>query len=726
MEATRYTYTTKPLVLAVTNLLKLVDDYGNITNTAFMSYDYATEYGKATLSDDADVVVSATVDVPKYVIDFGLPVTFNLDGNPLISGYETIVKAESRYGKVTFDGLSVTYTPNQVLPGADFIRLTIADEAGSTDNIGYGVRIYPATSVYYDESFLTYEGSWTHTTPSEKPTQTTTVLGGNSNGQNHYGFDSAYANNASMASCASSGTVGDMASFTFTGSGFQLYANSKAAENGNPGSGIVTVYSRGKLSKLYLINTILAPGNSALTQNQKAGTYYGLPIISETSLPWGEYTVQIKHTNNNNPIFIDGVRILNTIDESHLTEATASQSIYYADKEDRPVFYEVRDAVLKSVITDQTTSNYIADPKNPRDSRVEAVSQMAGQIYNANAAEASAVVFTSGTNITSDNAQDLLDNGPKNELYLYPGQTLVFNVKTDRVVQLGLKSPTGGAQFELFVNNTENDLSSISTPVDMFYMIAGPGGSEHTVSIKVISGLLSVTLLKICDDPNAGFAALTENDLEQALLNLYGLAEDDQPKDPVIPEDPTVPEGPTVPEDPTIPEEPTIPEDPTVPEDPTIPDEPDEPVVTYADAVLNVKFYDCWGRVLSRGTLSENGVAGEAAVFSASSILSAAALPGQYAFVDPSAVSDTSVAYGENSTVSVRIGKVASMKIKYVNIFGQTLGTETVSRIQSQIGLCCFDASEVTGRAPAGRTALWMIPVIMTYGSTYSFTVVVY
>ena len=122
--------------------------------------------------------------------------------------------------------------------------------------------------------------------------------------------------------------------------------------------------------------------------------------------------------------------------------------------------------------------------------------------------------------MTEEDAQKLLDNGPKNELYLYPGQTLLFNVSTNQNIQLGMKSPINSAKFKILVDNKELDLNAVESSVDMFYEIEKSNNNEHTISITVTDGMLSVTNLKACNDLNFALNDLTEKDIEQALASI--------------------------------------------------------------------------------------------------------------------------------------------------------------------------------------------------------------
>lgn len=486
------------LKVTESNFTKVVDEHGNIENEASLGYKYKANYSSGSKTVNSKAVVTVKLETLEYVIDFGLPVTIPTSVTILDSTSAATAKATAKFGdaEVNDDG-SITYTPNQILTDTDFITITYGN------GYGYGVRIYPATTVYYEESFLTGSESWEKGGTAVSGEQTATELGKENV---NYGYDSAYNDGDSSYITSSDGGT---ASFTFKGTGFKLYANS------NKSSGYVTVYSKGNLSKLYMIDTHLEGGETGATNGQNTDdTYYGLPIISETALKYGEYTVQLKQKGEGH-IDITGIMIIGTLQDS---------PVYEADLEDDPEFHELRDHVLNSMEVEKVnTSDYISS--NNRDGLVSKVEELAGQVYNAAEGESSAIVVTPKGVLTSDNAQDLLDNGPKNELYLYAGQTLTFKVTTDRIMQLGMKAPTGNAKFTVKVGDDYLDTTSITSPVEMFYKLnSKPSAStEYTVIVNVSDGMLSVTDLKICDDPNATFTALSAEDIEQALYVAYGV-----------------------------------------------------------------------------------------------------------------------------------------------------------------------------------------------------------
>ena len=605
-------------------------------------------------TDGKDVYLYYTfTPVVSFVADFGLPIEItptdlNQAGYSTEGGSITAVKvigskdtmagstANSEYGTLSVSGTTVTYTPDEILQGVDFFSVyveTTADNPNTTTDesagINYRVYIFPATTVYYEEGFLFTEtdnlNGWSFKTSSstEKRSQDTEKLGAH---KNNYGYDPAYATNStsgSSNSCAVATVkngVGAATSFTFTGTGFELYANSQKS------TGVVTVLNEGKVTKLYRIDTKLSSGITGATQyalgDTSNATHYGLPIISETALPYGTYTVQIKQNNvqanTDGRIEIDGVRIIKTI---------ADSTVFAGDLEDNPEFYELRDYVLKAVNVDGVT-----------DSEYGAIAEIAKQVYAgiSTDSEAPAAVITDIKAIYGNDAtaQDLLDNGPKNELYLWPGQSLTFNVSTNRVMQLGLKAPKSEAIFsvtvdgtkktvgeETTITNSDNESETwrkITSTVDMFYKIAdkitnSETTTTHTVTITVNSGLLSVTKLKICDDPNAAFVALTQEDIENALLGIYGLTDD---KTPVEPEEPAA----------------------------------------EADAVLAITLTD-GKKEMGTAELTAVGAEGEKHTFTAEEILNAVldAMPDLYKVSDESAITDVIVKYGETGELTVDI-----------------------------------------------------------------------
>ena len=270
-----YTYTTS-LTLTMDNFAKVVKD-GKITNTAEFSYSYSSQYSAGSLTSDASAVAEITVNVPEYVIDFGLPVTIDLSKK---LGGVAISEGTAKFGTVTGNGTSFTYTPTKVLTGKDHVTLTLANGQS------YGVNIIPASNVLYEDNFLTVNPdkgqdykSWT---------QGSTISGTQSADQSTlYGYDDAYENDTgeSMNSAWSingltSGNGSKYLTTEFYGTGFDLIGTA------GPDTGYVYLLIQGPTSKLIIIDTSYVDGSET--------TLHQVPLAHVEGLPEGNYTVNIR------------------------------------------------------------------------------------------------------------------------------------------------------------------------------------------------------------------------------------------------------------------------------------------------------------------------------------------------------------------------------------------------------------------------------------------------
>lgn len=501
-----YTYETS-LELTMGNFAEVVKD-GTITNVANFSYDYKSQYSTGTLNKEAEAVADIAVKVPAYVIDFGLPVTIDLTSE---LGSATISSGTAKYGEVTASGQSFTYTPTQVLKGEEYVSLTL-DNGQS-----YAVRIYPATTVYYEEGFATpYAGKGIDTGSKGTDPQAAEAVGDK---QNVYGYDPAYQN--VIPTALTDGTIGldaagEGVSFEFTGTGVDIYTNS----NSDTGTVMVYVYkgtgNTKQFKELISVDTAMRNGDTGATVGQ-AVTAYNVPIVSLSGLPYGDYTVEVDVVNSKVtsadgttttkkmlPVYIDGFRVYGTLEDQ-------ANDVYKADQEDSPVFIELRDKVLAGLSVNSESSQY-AD---------QIAENVLSQVYaTGSPKEGSVVLSKNDTFSESTDVQDLLDKGPKNEIYLQSDQALVFTINTNRVVQIGLKALNEATTYTITGKNGDQ---SLSASTDMFYEVLGKDttASEQTITItNKGDGILAITKLKVCDDPNATLGELTAEDLIPALVSL--------------------------------------------------------------------------------------------------------------------------------------------------------------------------------------------------------------
>ena len=101
------------------------------------------------------------------------------------------------------------------------------------------------------------------------------------------------------------------------------------------------------------------------------------------------------------------------------------------------------------------------------------------------------------TTVTVD--KDLVNIGPKNEIYLQPGQAVVMELTgTYASVQVGMRSLTGAAVTYQINSGEEQTMNST---VDMYYKVTPAAGK--LVIQNVSSGILALTKLKVTSETAA-------------------------------------------------------------------------------------------------------------------------------------------------------------------------------------------------------------------------------
>ncbi len=463
-----YTYT-------VQYTIKGSDLDTNIVNNVSLSYNYSSAYSSGTFkgSASAKAEISAPLFAPKdIVIDFGLPVVIDYSSAEklydLKNGSGEEVGNYATYGTVSVSDNVVTYTPNTVLMGDDTVYLT--NTAGGV----YTFKVYPATTVYYEEGFMDFVDF----TGYAKSTvaQATEFVGEK---KYAYGFDPAYNGGSSTVSHTSavSNTAGSTAEFTFTGTGVDIYADCTT----NSGTVLIQVYDGGTLKKMLTVNTAMVAGTTGVTSGKKqAQSANNVPIasIEGLSVTPQKYDVVITHVGGTGTVKLDGFRVHGTL--SLDTEA------YKQDGESNILLQELRDAVLKIQLNATAESSDLALYKEQLEKLTDS------QIYKA-AVISDGISGVKQAAADADSVKDLVDNGPKNEVYLAENETLVFTVNTTRNVQVGVKVLSGTGTCSI------NSSSTKVSETDMFYTVT-PSTDGGTVTIKNTgSGTLAITELKFTD-----------------------------------------------------------------------------------------------------------------------------------------------------------------------------------------------------------------------------------
>lgn len=485
-----------------------------------------------------------------FVVDFGLPVVIRPnDVNENLKN-ATLTAAEitqsTTYANISVDNdKNITYTLKQTIDGEDnfsvrYMGNITTDNGTQTGHVDYSIKVIPATSVYYEDSFATFnpgagaavDAKWSivgndgqeTTDQSKAANQALSALGD----KGIYGYDTAYANSTklSMGSAHKVTVSTDMAkdwttdsawptaTFTFKGTGFDVIS----LTDNTSGAIFVDVYAgkdtSGSRVKSYIVDNYYgytqvtdAAGNITWVVDQNAkNALYQIPVMKINDLTYGEYTAVItvfydgafnQTTSSQYNFWLDAIRVYNPMGKDNAT--------YEQDKEGYPQYIKLRDELVK------TGSSIDAKPGTT--------------VFIDGAAKATIAQYK--------------NYGPNNEVYLANGQAITFKIPANAniaSIQIGAKAPNGTAKMT--VTGTD-DPKEISSATEMYYKV----NVDATAADKVVTianegtGILSLTNLKITfkTNPNATvtLAALTDDDQANAVAQVRALfAEPVEPFNP--------------------------------------------------------------------------------------------------------------------------------------------------------------------------------------------------
>ena len=444
-----------------------------------------------------------------FVVDFGVPVRIMpSDINVAQSGWsgakvdgkETTV---GKYGTATVGvGKGLTYTATKPMLGVETFTVTLefTGSDNTTTGLTYLIYLVPATTVYYEQNVATYSDGWNSlgTIAADKYQQTQP---GRTQGYNNFGFDKYYEENqlGASGSVKYTTTPGASAQLTFKGTGMELYlrtqnanATSDPATEANNAADhsymLVQVYAGDTADANNLKRMSFVDVNNLFVQHGTDKYGYNTPCWTVDGMTYGTYTVVVRYVKGTTyGLAIDGFRVTNTLNPSDATTSGFYADVYEANMQTA----EIRNMVLAKA----NVNNAIFGMSAPMyqvgvDEVLDAVFDDKDVISGATIIESNGTV---NTNVTVD--KDLVNIGPKNEIYLQQGQAVVMELTGNYAsVQVGMRSLTGAAVTYQINSETAKTMNST---VDMYYPVKLVGNMLVIRNTSENDEILALTRLKV-------------------------------------------------------------------------------------------------------------------------------------------------------------------------------------------------------------------------------------
>lgn len=498
------------------------------------------EYVSADISEDGKTLtlhynLKKVDSLHRFVVDFGLPVTFtdllswfHVDDYTTVeylsvSKTNKLTESTGSWGSIKIDTKtwnSMTYTLDKMLSASATIPLYCKLVTGS--QIETQIQVIPATNVYYEDSFAKFTGGagaaasaqWKSVNENGEeytatyPEQALEALGQ----ENHkpYGYDPAY-DSCTMFSMGSARKVTvtqamvddwnnhndsawPTAQFTFKGTGFDIIS----LTDNTSGAIFVDVYkgkeATGNRFKSYMVDNYYGykyENGAWVVDKNASNALYQIPVMRMRDLGYGEYTAVVTvfydrafdHADRKSYNFwLDAVRVYDPMGESVNTGNTYGQ-----DGEAYPQYIKLR-SELKELNKGETAS--------------------------------SGALFIDGKE--NANVSEYANYGPNNEVYLAKGQAITFkltgNLDKIAAVQIGAKSPNSNEtnKANMVIGDSNKQLS---TATEMYYDITTEAVNNGTAQLVTVTNtgaaILSLTNLKITFTEGNQTVSLGEVSAEQ-------------------------------------------------------------------------------------------------------------------------------------------------------------------------------------------------------------------
>lgn len=521
------------------------------------------------------------------IIDFGLPVKLDLGAHGISKDAPKnteLVKGRSStdefaadavtlgFGVASLEKGSVIYTPKQIANDKD----TIYYSADVGNGYKYSnVNIIPASSIYYEDSFVTYNGTGWKVEGEAKTGVYQDIK------DDVYGYDAAYGqyttysngsahyvtvNNEYGANFPTYTGEYPTASFTFTGTGFAVYSTS------DNDAGYVSVKYKNETTgatKKFMVNSFAN------------GDYDQTPTVQVLDLPYGTYTVTLtvvfdKSFDGNNDghytYCLDAVRIYEPL------KGNVDANNAYAEVGEANAQYKT----VRSMLLDANSFGKISAAENGAvflDSKTRLAYDDKGNVTN---------VDIYGTSVS-----DYTNYGPKNEVYLGQGQGIAFKIENAAQladIQLGIKQ-AGRDSGEVIING---HTIKVTSATDMYYSIKQYMTEDATVVVvNPGSSVISLTVLKTTkNDAQLQTAIIVTPELgklaAERMMSYVNTPTEPMPIEPTV--EPTVEptEEPQPSKDPTPSEDPEPSVEPTEEPQPSEDPQPDDGDQDQDNALMNI------------------------------------------------------------------------------------------------------------------------------------------
>ena len=413
-----------------------------------------------------------------FVVDFGVPLKIKATdiGVTVPEGDSYWTEATCTgavYGETKIaNGEGLTYTATKPMLGIETLNVTLATGTGEDDKATHTIYLVPATTVYYEQNVATYSDGWSLNGTAIAADKYQETQKGRKPGWN-FGYDPYYKENqlGANGSVMYTTTPGESAQLTFKGTGMELYLRTQNANDTseltetdatNHSYMLVQVYAGDTADANSLKRMSFVDVNNLFVQHGTDKYGYNTPCWTVDGMTYGTYTVVVRYVKGTTyGLAIDGFRVTNTLNPSD-----ATTNGFYADVgEANMQTAEIRNMVLaqanvNNAIFGMSAPMYQVGVKEVLDAVFDDKDVISG----------AAIIASNGTvntNVTVD--KDLVNIGPKNEIYLEPGQAVVMQfTKTYASVQVGMRSLTGAAVTYQINSETAKTMNST---VDMYYPV---------------------------------------------------------------------------------------------------------------------------------------------------------------------------------------------------------------------------------------------------------------